>query len=72
MSGSSVYVCAPKAEFASKLTAWTPNPKDNNGSSTNRPTGVHTGFQYFDTSISPARPIYWNGSGWVDASGTTV
>ena len=30
------------------------------------------GYQLFDTSISPARPIYWNGTAWVDATGTPV
>ena len=43
------------------------------GATVDRPTnGIHYGFQYFDTSLYPARPIYWNGTGWVDATGATV
>ena len=30
------------------------------------------GHKFFDTSLSPAKPIYWTGSGWVDATGATV
>lgn len=41
------------------------------GASTDRPTGiVVTGFQYFDTTLN--KPIWWNGSAWVDATGATV
>lgn len=44
------------------------------GNSASRPIGsnIYVGFEYFDTSISPARPIYWNGTAWVDATGATV
>lgn len=28
------------------------------------------GFQYFDTTIN--KPIYWDGSKWIDATGATV
>jgi hypothetical protein len=49
------------------------------GNTTNRPVGslIYVGFQYFDTSLSPARPIYASAiSGdtvtWVDATGTQV
>jgi len=34
-----------------------------------RPTGVKTGFCYYDTTLS--RPIWWTGSAWKDATGTT-
>ena len=47
------------------------------GISDNRPTTKMTnigagyeGFEYFDTTIN--KPIYWNGSKWVDATGTEV
>lgn len=50
-----------------------------NGVTANRPSGssIYVGFMYFDTSISPARPIYASAiSGdvvtWVDATGATV
>lgn len=46
------------------------------GTSTNRPTSRLTndfqtiGFQYFDTTLN--KPIWWNGTAWVDATGTNV
>lgn len=30
------------------------------------------GFCYFDTSLSPARPVWFNGKDWVDANGKVV
>ncbi len=46
-----------------------------NTSGTTRPTltNAEIGFMFFDTSISPQRPIYYKGNGnWVDATGTPV
>ena len=40
---------------------------NNSGDSTNRPLKPYVGFQYFDTSIG--KPLFWNGSKWVDALG---
>lgn len=40
------------------------------GDSTNKPKNIKIGFQYFDTTLG--KPIYWNGSKWVDATGTEV
>jgi hypothetical protein len=37
-----------------------------------RPTNVQNGYQFFDTSLSPARPIWKAASGWVDATGASV
>jgi len=42
----------------------------NNGTTTNRPIGISTGYQYFDTDIN--KPIWWNGSNWVDSNGANV
>lgn len=39
---------------------------------TTRPTNVPIGFCFFDTSSSVNKPIYWNGTSWVDATGATV
>lgn len=37
----------------------------------NRPTNVLVGFQYFDSTLS--KPIYYKGNNeWVDATGATV
>lgn len=35
-----------------------------------RPTGISIGFQFFDTTLG--KPIWWNGSKWVDSAGTAV
>lgn len=35
-----------------------------------RPGNVETGYLYFDDNLG--KPIWWNGSSWVDASGSTV
>ena len=49
----------------------------NSGTTANRPINtstpkLQTGQYYFDTSLSPAKPIWWNGTAWVDATGTVV
>lgn len=33
---------------------------------------LSVGVSYFDTSIAPPRPIWWDGTQWVDATGTPV
>lgn len=40
------------------------------GTTSNRPTNVLVGFQYFDTTIN--KPIFWDGSKRIDATGATV
>lgn len=40
------------------------------GTTSNRPTNVLVGFQYFDTTVN--KPIFWDGSKWIDATGATV
>lgn len=40
------------------------------GTTGSRPTATFTGQQYFDNTLG--QPIWWNGSNWVDATGTTV
>lgn len=42
------------------------------GNTASRPGSPLTGQMYFDTEISPAKPIWYNGTAWVDATGTTV
>jgi hypothetical protein len=40
-----------------------------------RPTGLGTlsvGVSYFDQGLAPPRPIWWDGTQWVDATGTPV
>lgn len=39
-----------------------------NGTVANRPKSSVIGQRYFETSIG--RPIYWNGSAWVDGAGS--
>jgi hypothetical protein len=41
------------------------------GTTAERPTtDLQIGQQYFDTTIG--RPIWWNGSNWINAAGTVV
>lgn len=40
------------------------------GTTANRPTWQTTGMQYFDTTLR--KPVWWSGTTWVDATGTTV
>lgn len=40
------------------------------GVTANRPANVAIGYQYFDTTLG--KPIYWNGSTWVDEKGYTA
>lgn len=42
----------------------------NAGTTAARPVSVATGFMYFDTDLG--KPIWYNGSAWVDATGTVV
>jgi hypothetical protein len=43
------------------------------GTTANRPTeNLQIGQFYFDRTLSPSIPIWWNGTNWVNASGTTV
>lgn len=41
-----------------------------NGTTTSRPTTSILGQYYFDTTIN--RPIWWNGTGWIKADGTSA
>ena len=40
------------------------------GATTARPTGQAAGYQYFDKTLN--KPIWYNGSKWVDSTGKTV
>lgn len=40
------------------------------GTTQNRPTYTSIGEQYFDTTLS--KPIWYNGSNWVDSTGINV
>ena len=44
----------------------------NSGNTGGRPVAVAVGFMYFDTSLTPAKPVWYTGTGatnWVDATG---
>lgn len=45
-----------------------------NGATSARPTASVIGQRYFDTSLASGRgkPVWWNGTGFVDATGTYV
>ena len=60
-------------QSAGFLDAFGHKLESHNGST--RPTlrnNDDVGFMFFDTALTPARPIYWNGTTWVDSTGTTV
>lgn len=40
------------------------------GTTGSRPTVTGIAYPYFDTTLN--KPIWWNGTNWVDATGTTV
>jgi hypothetical protein len=43
------------------------------GITASRPTGVRAGYMYFDTTLATnGKPIWYNGTNWVDALGTIV
>jgi hypothetical protein len=42
----------------------------NNGTTAERPTTVIIGQQYFDTTLG--RPIWWDGTEWVDSTGSSI
>lgn len=44
--------------------------KDRSGASSNRPEPKFIGERYFDTTLN--KPLWWSGTDWVDANGTTV
>lgn len=44
--------------------------KKHSGTTVDRPICGVIGFKYFDTTLG--KPIYWNGTAWVDATGATV
>ena len=47
------------------------NALNSSGTTADRPTkGLFAGRTYFDTTLG--QPIWYDGSGWVDATGTTA
>ena len=40
------------------------------GNSSNRPKAKRTGTMFFDTNLG--KPIFWNGTNWVDSTGATL
>lgn len=54
----------------SPLTDFLAIPYLNVGVTSQRPGNADNGFQFFDVTLR--KPIWWNGSSWVDANGATV
>ena len=46
------------------------NQNERAGSSGARPSYPQLGNEYFDTTLN--KPVYWNGTNWIDSSGNTV
>ena len=38
------------------------------GATASRPAGMPVGYMYFDTDLT--KPVWYSGSGWVDATGS--
>jgi hypothetical protein len=53
--------------YADDFTKWR---IENTGVTSQRPGNADNGFQFFDMTLR--KPIWWNGSSWVDANGATV
>ena len=51
-------------------TGWIELIELRSGSSAARPSGLSAGYPYFDTTLN--KPIWYNGTTWVDANGLTV
>lgn len=58
--------------FSGEYYDYLGNPKDAKvtGSTSDRPVDVKIGFFYKDTTLN--KPIWWDGTNWVDATGATV
>lgn len=54
----------------SPITDFLAIPYLNVGVTSQRPGNADNGFQFFDVTLR--KPIWWNGSSWVDASGVSV
>lgn len=61
VDGQPIYYDYSKSKFL---------PLNSVGTTEKRPSIEVAGFQYFDTTIN--KPIWWNGSKWVDATGADV
>jgi hypothetical protein len=62
-----------KRSGGSSNTGWKQLLAQESGSSVGRPSLLDTtyvGFVWFDTTLG--KPIWWNGTGWVDATGTSA
>lgn len=46
--------------------------KPRSGNTASRPSTPYVGQYYLDTDLAPVRPIWWDGSNWIDATGTVV
>lgn len=51
-------------------TGWVPIQSAISGTTAQRPTVTTVGFRYFDTTLG--KPAWWNGTSWVDGTGTVV
>lgn len=51
-------------------TGWIKSRLELSGATADRPVSPSQGQDYYDTTLE--KPIWWNGSNWVDATGATV
>lgn len=66
LTSAAVLALITKADVKAKLV----QIENNAYTTAARPTVTVAGTCIFDTTLG--KPIWWNGSGWVDATGTTA
>ena len=71
-NNNQVEICGMRLHEGFADLPWAPSTSDYpiSGATANRPPEPKVGYMYFDTTIG--KPIYWNGTSWVDATGTVV
>lgn len=71
--GTLIFPFTPQPAFLGTIVNSPLGCSPSGGPSSMRPvglSGMSTGVSYFDTTIAPPRPIWWDGTQWVDATGT--
>ena len=66
----SAWVAQDIATAASVAAAVTAGTAPASGTTGARPVAPATGYMYFDTTLG--QPVWWDGTGYVDATGTTA
>jgi hypothetical protein len=60
----------PLVRVVSGVGIFDPTSSTGAGATASRPAGPNVGAQFYDTTLG--KPIWWNGTNWLDAAGTIV